>query len=225
MNTAMLSKQQRTRALTESAIMVALATILSLLKLYELPWGGSVTLASMLPLVIVGYRHGFRWGLLSSLVYSLMQMLLGFGTISAAFLPGDDQMIWYQAILMVLLDYVLAFSLIGLSGLFRKKEHPSRSMALGALVGTFGRFLMHFFSGWILWGAWASYFFEDLDATTGGTFGAWVLNTFSGQGLGAFYSLVYNACYMLPEMLITVLLAILIGRIPQVHRNAVFPEA
>jgi len=225
MNTVMQSKQQRTRALTESAIMVALATILSLFKLYELPWGGSFTLASMLPLVVVGYRHGFRWGLLSSLVYSLMQMMLGFGTISAAFLPGDDQMIWYQAVLMVILDYVLAFSLIGLAGLFRDKNHPSRSMALGALVGTCGRFVMHFFSGWILWGAWASYFFEDMDATTGGTFGAWVLNHFSGQGLGAFYSLIYNAFYMVPEILITVLLAILIGRIPQIRQNAVFPES
>lgn len=225
MNTTIQTKQQRTRALTEAAIMVALATILSLFKLYELPWGGSVTLASMLPLVIVGYRHGFRWGMLSSLVYSLMQMLLGFGTISAAFLPGEDQMLWYNAILMVLLDYVFAFSLIGLSGLFRQKDRPSRSLGIGAFVGTLGRFVMHFFSGWILWGAWASSFFEGFDETTGGTFGAWVINTFSGQGLGAFYSLVYNAFYMVPEILITVLLAILIGRIPQIRQNAVFPEA
>ena len=75
MNTSYSAKQQRIRALTESAIMIAMATILSLFKLYELPWGGSVTLASMLPLVIIGYRHGLKWGMLSSLVYSLLQML------------------------------------------------------------------------------------------------------------------------------------------------------
>ncbi len=219
MNTSVKQKQNRTRALTEAAIMVALATILSLFKLYELPWGGSVTLASMLPLVLVGYRHGFKWGLLSSLVYSILQILLGFGTISAAFLPGDDQMLWYNAVIMVLLDYFFAFSLVGLSGLFRNPEKPSRSLALGALVGTGARFVMHFFSGWILWGAWAASFFEGFDETTGGTFGAWVVSTFSGQGLAAFYSLVYNAFYMIPEMLITVLLAFFLGKIPAIRKN------
>ena len=220
MKTLQSTNRRRLSALTESAIMIALATILSLFKLYELPWGGSVTLASMLPLVILGYRNGFRWGMASSIVYSLLQMLLGFGTISAAFLPGSDQMLWYNAILMIALDYVLAFSLVGLAGLFHRKGTPSRSLALGALVGTSARFAAHFASGWILWGAWAASFFEGFDETTGGTFGAWIIQTFSGQGLAAIYSLVYNGFYMIPEILITTLLAYGIGKIPGIVKTS-----
>ncbi len=219
MNSSLITKRERVRALTESAVMIAFATILSLLKLYELPWGGSVTLASMLPLVMIGYRHGLKWGLLSSLVYSLLQMLLGFGTISAAFLPGDDQMLWYNAVLMVLLDYFFAFSLVGLSGLFRKENKPSRSLAIGSLVGTTARFIMHFASGWILWGAWAASFFEGFDETTGGTFGAWIINNFNGQALAAAYSFIYNGFYMIPEILITTLLAYFIGKIPAIAKT------
>lgn len=218
MNTSYSAKQLRIRALTESAIMIAMATILSLLKLYELPWGGSVTLASMLPLVIIGYRHGLKWGMLSSLVYSLLQMLLGFGTISAAFLPGEDQMLWYNAVIMTVLDYVFAFSLVGLSGLFRKETKPSQSLALGALVGTISRFVMHFASGWILWGAWAASFFEGFDETTGGTFGAWIIHTFDGQALAAVYSFVYNGFYMIPEILLTTILAYFVGKIPAITK-------
>jgi thiamine transporter len=219
MNTSIKQKGARTRALTESAILIAMATILSLFKLYELPWGGSVTLASMLPLVLIGYRHGFKWGVLSALVYSLMQMLLGFGTISAAFLPSDDQMLWYNAVIMTLLDYVFAFSLVGLSGLFRNPEKPSKSLVLGSLVGTGARFVMHFFSGWILWGAWAASFFEGFDETTGGTFGAWIVNNFSGQGLAAVYSFIYNGFYMIPEMIITAILAFILGKIPTIRKD------
>lgn len=208
-----------TIAMTECAIMIALATILSLIKVFELPWGGSITAASMLPLVIVGYRHGIKWGILSSVIYSLIQMLLGGSTISAAFLPGDDQMKWYLAVLMVLLDYFFAFSLVGLSGLFRNKNKPSKSLALGALVGTSARFVMHFLSGWILWGAWAAYFFEGFDETTGGSFGKFIINTFDGQMLACVYSLIYNAMYMIPEILITVILAIFIGKIPYISKD------
>ncbi len=208
-----------TIALTECAVMIALATILSLIKVFELPWGGSITAASMLPLVIIGYRHGLKWGVLSSVIYSLIQMLLGGGTISAAFLPGDDQMKWYLAVIMVLLDYFFAFSLVGLSGLFRNKNKPSKSLALGALVGTSARFVMHFLSGWILWGAWAANFFEGFDETTGGSFGKFIINTFDGQMLACVYSLIYNAMYMIPEILITVILAIFIGKIPYISKD------
>lgn len=208
-----------TIAMTECAVMVALATILSFIKIYKMPWGGSVTAASMLPLVVIGYRHGMRWSAISAVIYSLIQMLFDGGTISAAFLPGDDQMKWYLAVIMVLLDYFFAFSLVGLSGLFRNKEKPSKSLALGALVGTSARFVMHFLSGWILWGAWASYFFEGFDETTGGSVGKFFVTNFDGQMLSCMYSLFYNALYMIPEMLITVILAFIIGKIPQISKE------
>ncbi len=208
-----------TIAMTECAIMIALATILSLIKVFELPWGGSITAASMLPLVIIGYRHGLKWGVLSSVIYSLIQMLLGGRTISAAFLPGDDQMKWYLAVLMVLLDYFFAFSLVGLSSFFRNKNKPSKSLALGALVGTSARFVMHFLSGWILWGAWAAYFFEDFDKATGGSFGKFALTHFDGQMLACVYSLFYNALYMIPEMIITIVLGLIVGKIPHISKE------
>ena len=213
------SLSSKTRALVECAVLVALATILSLIKLYDMPWGGSVTAASMLPLVIIGYRHGFKWGILSSVIFSLIQMLLGGGTISAAFLPGDDQMLWYLAVIMVLLDYFLAFSVVGLSGLFRRKDKPVRSLTLGALVGTFGRFVMHFLSGWILWGAWAKYFFDDFDSITGGKLGTWFVSTFDGQMLSCMYSLFYNALYMIPEIIITVALAFVVSKVPKLNET------
>ncbi len=206
----------KTAALTECAVLIALGTILSMLKLYEMPWGGSVTVASMLPLVIIGYRHGIKWGILSAIVFSLMQMLLGGGTISAAFLPGEDQMMLHLALIMVVLDYFLAYSLVGLSGLFRNKNKPSKSLALGAFVGTFCRFIAHFLSGWILWGAWASSFFEGFDETTGGSIGRFFVNTFDGQMLSCMYSFFYNALYMIPEMIITVVLAVIVSKIPRI---------
>lgn len=209
----------KTSTLVECAIMIALGTILSLIKLYEMPWGGSITVASMLPLVIIGYRHGIKWGIFSSVVFSILQMLLGGSTITAAFLPGEGQMVWYLALIMVILDYFLAYSLVGLSGLFTNRDKPSRSLALGAFVGTFARFVMHFISGWILWGAWAASFFEGFDATTGGTVGQFFVSTFSGEMLSCMYSLFYNALYMVPEIIITVILAVIVGRIPQINKS------
>jgi thiamine transporter len=193
----------KTIALVECAVLIALATILSMIKLYEMPWGGSVTAASMLPLIIIGYRHGIKWSILSSVVFSILQMLLGGATISAAFLPGEGKMVWYLAITMVLLDYFFAFALLGLSGLFRNKNKPARSMCLGTIVALSGRLIMHFFSGWILWGAWAQSFFEGFDETTGIGIGKWFIDTFDGQMLSCMYSLFYNALYMIPEIIIT----------------------
>ena len=79
---------------------------------------------------------------------------------------------------------------------------------------------MHFFSGWILWGAWASYFFEGFDETTGGSFGHFIISHFDGQMLACVYSLIYNAMYMVPEIIITVVLAIIVGKIPGIAKKA-----
>ena len=71
----------RVKVLVECAVMVALATVLSLIKLYELPYGGSVTAASMLPILIIAYRHGTGVGLGTALVYGVIQQLLGINTL------------------------------------------------------------------------------------------------------------------------------------------------
>ena len=68
----------KTRTLVECALMIALGTVLANIKIFEMPNGGSITLLSMLPFILVSYRHGTKWGLFTGFVNSLLQMLLGF---------------------------------------------------------------------------------------------------------------------------------------------------
>ena len=225
----MKKTSSRTQTLVECAVLVALGTVFSVIKIIQMPFGGSVTLVAMLPLVLIGYRHGFKWGMGSALVFSLIQMFLGFGTVSAAFLPGEDQMIWYLAILMTLLDYILAYCLVGISGLFTDRKHPTRSLCLGALTGTFLRYVCHFLSGYILWGSYGKWFFEegifDLSAwgtwaeNLAGSISSGILSSFDGTGLALIYSLFYNGCYMIPEIILTVTAAAIISKIPTVRKE------
>lgn len=113
----------RTRTLVECALMIAVGTVLAQIKIFEMPFGGSVTLVSMLPFILVSFRHGVKWGLATGFVNSLLQMLLGFyappaGTV-AAFVG------------VVLLDYVLAFTLLGLAGVIAKPFKPSAGRSRG----------------------------------------------------------------------------------------------
>ena len=80
-------KNKRTQKLIECAIFIALATVLSLVKIIPMPFGGSVTLLSMLPIIIISYRHGLKWGIPSALIYSVIQGLLDVSVISGAFMP------------------------------------------------------------------------------------------------------------------------------------------
>jgi thiamine transporter len=86
-------------------------------------FGGQLTLVSMLPLVLISYRYGVKWGLFSGFVYSLLQMALGMNTVTAAFQPGyfGDEAMLFKAIIMILLDYVLAYTALGFGGVFRGK--------------------------------------------------------------------------------------------------------
>ena len=99
----------KTKRLTESAMLLAIAIVLELVaKMFipEMPFGGQVTLVSMLPVVLISYRHGMKWGFVASFTYALLEMALGAKTVSAAFLPGyfcDGAMI-LNALLMCLLE-------------------------------------------------------------------------------------------------------------------------
>ena len=73
----MSSSYTKTRIMVECALMIALGTILANIKIYELPNGGSITLFSMVPFILVSFRHGVKWGLFTGFVNSLLQMLLG----------------------------------------------------------------------------------------------------------------------------------------------------
>ena len=136
-------KQDRknfTRALTESAVMLAIGVVLSLLEILKLPYGGSVTLACMLPVILISYRHGIGWGLLTGLAFGIIEQLLGLKNLT--YVTG-----WQSVVAVIVLDYLFAYAVTGLGGIFRKiQKNQSLALLFGALLAGFLRFLCHFIS-------------------------------------------------------------------------------
>lgn len=184
-----------TKKITVCAMMIALATVLAWIS-NALPFkwlqGGSITLASMVPIIVASIITGPKWGLLSGLVYSILQILLGGGVMT----PPVQNFISY--LLVVMLDYVIAFGVLGLAGLFyNMMGKKNYAMPVSALIVTFLRFVCHFLSGIIIWGVYAQ----------------------EGQSVMV-YSLVYNGGYMVPEIIITtVVVALLIPVINKLKAN------
>lgn len=214
----------KTKRLTTSAIMIAIAISIALIcgfmPFLNLPFGGGFTIASMLPIVLISYMYGIKWGLLTGLAYSFMQMLISFNTVQAFFLPNSDNYMGnvFSALAICLLDYVLAYTVLGLGGLFRNViKNKTASIVLGVVLALSLRYIVHIISGYIFFGAWAEWFFSQ-DGFYG-TFGSAVLNTFTGNGLAWFYSVFYNGLYMLPEIVITAIIAVPVSRIPYVSKN------
>ena len=209
----------KTRRLTESAMLLAIAVVLELvsrLVIPPMPFGGQLTLACMLPVVLIAYRHGAKWGFVAAFCYSLIQMALGAGTVTAAFQPGyfGDGAMLGRAVVMCGLDYVAAYTLLGLGGIFRNRiKKPGVALALGSLVALGCRYAAHVLSGWILFSGWAEWFFTQEG------FPAWglvLVERLSPQVLGFVYSLVYNGMYMIPEMILTAAAAVLVARAPRI---------
>ena len=149
-----------TKIIAEIAMFVALATVLSQIKIFSLPQGGSITLASMVPILWLALRRGPKVGLFAATVYGVVQLIIN----PYIFHVGQ-----------VLLDYPIAFGMLGLAGFFQK--HPF----IGINVGMFGRFIAHFFSGII--------FFAE----------------YTPEGMHpAVYSAIYNGGYILVELVISV---------------------
>jgi len=213
----MKENKKRVEALTLSAVMIAFAISISAIcapiPFLNLPFGGGFTIASMLPIIIVAYMYGTKWGLLTAFVYSFMQMLLGFNTVSSFFLPGDSQMLIHRAIIVCLIDYVIAYTVLGFGGVFRKKYNTRKALVLGSVFAISLRYIAHIISGSIFFGTWAEWFFTQEG------FPAWgqsILNTFSGSSLSIVYSIIYNGTYMIPEIIITAIVACFVVRIPQI---------
>ena len=209
----------KTKRLTESAMLIALAVVLELvgrMVIPPMPFGGQLTLCAMLPIVLISYRHGVRWGLTAGFGYSLVQMALGADVVTAAFQPGyfgDGSMIG-KALTMCLMDYMLAYTLLGLGGCFRGKiRSKGVSLMCGAVTAMAGRYLSHIFSGYILFSGWAEWFFTQEGFPAWGTS---LVESLSPAALGWIYSIVYNGMYMIPEMILTAAAALLIAKIPQV---------
>lgn len=173
-----------TRRLTETAILLALAVALSYVQIFSLPMGGSVTLFSQVPIIIVGYRYGTKWGISTGIIYGILEMLLqGLGNF--AYVKGIG-----AYLVLILADYVFAFMALGLGGAMFKKSVKNQSLALGlgAFVGSLIRFICHFISGVTIWGEYAN-----------GWKSVWV------------YSLGYNGSYMAVEAVISVVVVVLLS--------------
>ena len=212
----------QTKRLTESAMLLAVAIVLELVsKMFipELPFGGQITLVSMLPVVLISYRHGIKCGLVSGVTYALLEMALGAKTVAAAFQPGyfgDDRML-LNAFIMCALDYVVAFTVLGLGGMFRNREwKPATALALGSVAALGLRYVSHIFSGYILFSGWAEWFFTQEGFPA---WGAKLVESLSPNMLGFVYSLVYNGFYMVPEIVLTCVGAVLISRIPGIVKK------
>lgn len=209
--------QNKTKRLTESAMLIALAVVLELvgrMVIPPMPFGGQLTLVSMLPIVLISWRHGVKWGLVAGFGYSLVQMALGADTVTAAFQPGyfGDGTMLLNALIMCLLDYILAYTLLGLGGVFRSKiKNKGIALMLGSVVALGGRYLAHILSGYILFSGWAEWFFTQDGFPA---WGAGLVASLSPNLLGWVYSIVYNGMFMVPEIILTAIVAMLAARVP-----------
>ena len=152
-----------TRLLSETIIFVALATALSFVVVYTLPQGGSITAGSMVPIIWLALRRGPKIGVFAGAIYGLIQF---------AILPYIAPTSW--AAIQVLLDYPLAFGVLGLAGFF--KQIP----LIGSTLGIVGRFIMHFVAGVFFWAP------------------------SSAPGADPYvFSAIYNGSYLIPELAVT----------------------
>lgn len=133
-----------TRSITFAAVCIAMSFALSYLKIVEMPQGGSITIASLLPLMVYSYMFGTKKGVFAGMIYGLLQAF-------------QDTYILHPA--QFLLDYPIAFGAIGLAGMFANNKalkYPQLRFALGAVIAGLGRFLMHFVSGIFAFGSFAT---------------------------------------------------------------------
>ena len=180
--------------LAVSAVMLALAFILSYITVWKMPFGGTVTAFSMLPICFVSIKYGLKWGLGTAFCYSSLQLFQAIGEIVG----------WGLTPVMlaatIVLDYLLAFTVIGLAGLFRKKGPAG--MIAGAAAACVLRFLVHFVSGVVLWANFDKFVAFGVE---------WVDKP-------VLYSLCYNGAFMLPETALTVFGVVILSVIPQVKK-------
>ena len=179
---------------TLSAVMIALSTALAMIPAIQLPFGGSITVLSMLPIIMVSLILGIKWGLASSFAFSLIELLLDIGKIPGWGLTPT------ALVACIFLDYLFAFTALGLAGVFSKKSYWGA--CFGTVLAIVLRFFCHFISGVVIWGAYAE-----------GTF----MRT-SLVGHPVLYSLVYNGIYMIPELIATTVAAMILFRLPQIKR-------
>ena len=162
-----------TRMISLGAISIALSTVLSMIKIFSMPQGGSITAVSMLPIILFAYAYGVGPGLALGAIHGILDCILKPYVIS---------------IPQFLLDYPIAFGVLGLAGLFSKSKNDQIGLAAGTVVACVARFIASVASGVVFFGEYAP------------------------EGMSPMvYSLGYNGSYMAPECVITVVVALLIG--------------
>ena len=165
----------KTRKVAESAIMVAASVILAEFAVIRFAFGGSVTLFSQVPLVLVSYRYGVKWGMATGFVAAVIELL--FGLQNFTYIKGIAAFA-----ICFFADYIIAFTALGLGGIFRGKiKNTAASLALGGVLVSGIRFICHYVSGVTIWKEYAG----DMNVYL--------------------YSLVYNGGFMLPETILTAL--------------------
>lgn len=164
--------------LCEGAIMVVIAQVLGYVKLWEMPWGGSICL-SMLPIFLFACRWGVGAGLMSGFVLGMLQFMY----------DGGFALGWQS----IIGDYLAAFTVLGLAGLFRGKKS---SIFLGTVVGSAARFLVHYVVGATIWAEYMPETFFGMTMTT-----PW------------FYSLLYNGFYMVIDMILCLVVFFLMAKV------------
>lgn len=163
-----------TKTISLGAICMALSSVLSMIKIFELPQGGSVTAVSMLPIILFAYAYGVGPGLTLGAIHGVLQCIL------------DPYIV---SIPQFLLDYPVAFGVIGLAGLFRSMNNDRVGLTVGSVVACVARWLAAVASGVIFFAEYAE-----------------------GSGMSPLvYSITYNGSYMLPECVITAVVAALVG--------------
>ncbi len=185
-------KNKKTTPMVTSAILMAMAFVLSFVKIIDYPWGGSVTLFSMLPICLISIRFGLGWGLGTAFCYATLQLMQGLGEAMSWGLTVEA---WIG---MILFDYLIAFTVLGLAGIFR--QNGRGGMVAGTAIAIGLRYISSVLSGAVVWKS-----IGEL------AFGWTVENTW-------IYSLAYNALYMLPELVMTVAALLLISALPQMKR-------
>ena len=170
----MKNQTKMTRMMCEGAVMVVLAQILGYLKLWQMPWGGSVCL-SMLPIFFFACRWGLTPGLMSGFVLGMLQFMF----------DGGIALGWQS----IIGDYLLAFTVLGVAGLFRGKIY------VGTVVGSLARFLVHYVVGATIWAEYMPEEFFGMTMTT-----PWL------------YSLLYNGAYMVPDTALCIVIFALLAK-------------
>ena len=176
-------KKDLIQSMVETAILVALAVVLDLLckliPFFNMPQGGHISL-SMLPIMVIGFRRGLKYGLIGGFIYSILNFLI-------------DGIVWHLG--SIIFDYIIAFTVLGLTGLFKGKSSSPIKMALIMFVVCFLRYLSHGFSGAIFFAQYA-YIPESLNWHVEANMLPWV------------YSFVI---YNLPYMGLSTIFCIVIG--------------